>query len=82
MNNHNEFFQFLILLCSTLCIPQSAEHIEYTKMTTTEFLLFVLTANLGRMFLFGVHVVNDLITILVVPECFGLCSYQLSRYTK
>ncbi|MBA0854780.1 hypothetical protein Goshw_004856, partial [Gossypium schwendimanii] len=25
---------------------------------------------------------NDLITIFVAPECFSLCSYQLSGYTK
>ncbi|KAJ6823842.1 RNA polymerase beta'' chain [Iris pallida] len=28
-NNFNEIFQFLILLCSTLCIPLSVEYIAY-----------------------------------------------------
>nr|AKZ30640.1 NADH dehydrogenase subunit 2 [Goodenia brendannarum] len=79
MNNFNEIFQFLILLCSTLCIPLSVEYIECTEMAITEFLLFVLTATLGGMFLCGA---NDLITILVAPECFSLCSYLLSGYTK
>uniref|UniRef100_A0A3Q7IZ26 NADH:quinone oxidoreductase/Mrp antiporter membrane subunit domain-containing protein n=1 Tax=Solanum lycopersicum TaxID=4081 RepID=A0A3Q7IZ26_SOLLC len=78
-NNFNEIFQFLILLCSTLCIPLSVEYIEYTEMAITEFLLFVLTATLGGMFLCGA---NDLITIFVAPECFSLCSYLLSGYTK
>ncbi|RZC63918.1 hypothetical protein C5167_025670 [Papaver somniferum] len=78
-NNFNEIFQFLILLCSTLCIPLSVEYIECTEMAITEFLLFVLTATLGGMFLCGV---NDLITIFVAPECFSLCSYLLSGYTK
>nr|YP_010693984.1 NdhB [Impatiens arguta]YP_010694000.1 NdhB [Impatiens arguta]WCD66677.1 NdhB [Impatiens arguta]WCD66692.1 NdhB [Impatiens arguta] len=78
-NNFNEIFQFLILLCSTLCIPLSVEYIECTEMAITEFLLFVLTATLGGMFLCGA---NDLITILVAPECFSLCSYLLSGYTK
>nr|YP_009687063.1 NADH-plastoquinone oxidoreductase subunit 2 [Klainedoxa gabonensis]YP_009687078.1 NADH-plastoquinone oxidoreductase subunit 2 [Klainedoxa gabonensis]QDW75809.1 NADH-plastoquinone oxidoreductase subunit 2 [Klainedoxa gabonensis]QDW75826.1 NADH-plastoquinone oxidoreductase subunit 2 [Klainedoxa gabonensis] len=78
-NNFNEIFQFLILLCSTLCIPLSVEYIECTEMTITEFLLFVLTATLGGMFLCGA---NDLITIFVAPECFSLCSYLLSGYTK
>nr|QFQ44987.1 NADH-plastoquinone oxidoreductase subunit 2 [Phyllagathis calisaurea] len=78
-NNFNEIFQFLILLCSTLCIPLSVEYIECTEMAITEFLLFVLTATLGGMFLCGA---NDLITIFVAPECFGLCSYLLSGYTK
>nr|YP_010942814.1 NADH-plastoquinone oxidoreductase subunit 2 [Polygonum cognatum]YP_010942830.1 NADH-plastoquinone oxidoreductase subunit 2 [Polygonum cognatum]WLS54131.1 NADH-plastoquinone oxidoreductase subunit 2 [Polygonum cognatum]WLS54147.1 NADH-plastoquinone oxidoreductase subunit 2 [Polygonum cognatum] len=78
-NNFNEIFQFLILLCSTLCIPLSVEYIECTELAITEFLLFVLTATLGGMFLCGA---NDLITIFVAPECFSLCSYLLSGYTK
>nr|WDD57475.1 NADH-plastoquinone oxidoreductase subunit 2 [Ruppia mongolica]WDD57476.1 NADH-plastoquinone oxidoreductase subunit 2 [Ruppia mongolica] len=78
-NNFNEIFQFLILLCSTLCIPLSVEYIECTEMAITEFLLFVLTATLGGMFLCGA---NDSITIFVATECFSLCSYLLSGYTK
>ncbi|KAJ4739862.1 hypothetical protein LUZ62_004319 [Rhynchospora pubera] len=78
-NNFNEIFQFLILLCSTLCIPLSVEYIECTEMAITEFLLFVLTATLGGMFLCGA---NDIITIFVAPECFSFCSYLLSGYTK
>ncbi|KAL0925501.1 hypothetical protein M5K25_003842 [Dendrobium thyrsiflorum] len=48
-------------------------------MAITEFLLFILIATLGGMFLCGA---NDLITIFVAPECFSLCSYLLSGYTK
>ncbi|KAF1876961.1 hypothetical protein Lal_00033886 [Lupinus albus] len=48
-------------------------------MATTEFLLLVLTATLGGMFLCGA---NDFIIIFVSPECFSLCSYLLSGYTK
>ncbi|MFQ6628824.1 hypothetical protein Gotur_007818 [Gossypium turneri] len=48
-------------------------------MTIVEFMLFVLTTTLGGMFLCSI---NDLITIFVAPECFSLCSYQLSGYTK
>ncbi|KAL3733924.1 hypothetical protein ACJRO7_023300 [Eucalyptus globulus] len=78
-NNFNEIFQFLILLCSTLCIPLSIEYIECIEMAITEFFLFVLTTTLGGMFLCGA---NDLITIFVAPECFSLCSYLLTGYTK
>nr|YP_010566582.1 NADH-plastoquinone oxidoreductase subunit 2 [Medicago heyniana]UZC31990.1 NADH-plastoquinone oxidoreductase subunit 2 [Medicago heyniana] len=78
-NNFNEIFQFLILLSSTLCIPLSVEYIECTEMAITEFLLFLLTATLGGMFLCSA---NDLITIFVALECFSLCSYLLSGYTK
>ncbi|KAI4991361.1 hypothetical protein ZWY2020_039732 [Hordeum vulgare] len=38
-----------------------------------------LDPKLGGMFLCGA---NDLITIFVAPECFSLCSYLLSGYTK
>uniref|UniRef100_A0A161GP20 NADH-quinone oxidoreductase subunit N n=3 Tax=Geranium TaxID=4028 RepID=A0A161GP20_9ROSI len=78
-NHFNEIFQFLILLCSTLAIPLSVEYIECTEMAIIEFLLFILTATLGGMLLCGA---NDLITIFVAPECFSLCSYLLSGYTK
>lgn len=78
-NNFNEIFKFLILLCTTLCIPLSVEYIQCTEMTITEFLLFILTAALAGMFLCGA---NDLATIFVALECLSLCSYLLSGYTK
>ncbi|KAK8928997.1 hypothetical protein KSP39_PZI017792 [Platanthera zijinensis] len=79
MNNLNEIIRFLILLCSTLRIPLSIEYIECTKMAITQFLLFLLTTTLRRMFLCGV---NDLITIFVALECFSSCTTILSRFTK
>nr|YP_009498639.1 NADH-plastoquinone oxidoreductase subunit 2 [Isoetes butleri]YP_009499335.1 NADH-plastoquinone oxidoreductase subunit 2 [Isoetes engelmannii]YP_009536137.1 NADH-plastoquinone oxidoreductase subunit 2 [Isoetes graniticola]YP_009555634.1 NADH-plastoquinone oxidoreductase subunit 2 [Isoetes piedmontana]YP_010588284.1 NADH dehydrogenase subunit B [Isoetes lechleri]YP_010588355.1 NADH dehydrogenase subunit B [Isoetes smithii]AWK92321.1 NADH-plastoquinone oxidoreductase subunit 2 [Isoetes tegeti len=75
----NEMFQSLILLCSALCIPLSVEYIQCTKMAIMEFLLLILTATLGGMFLCGA---NDLVTIFVAPECSSLCFYSLSGYTK
>jgi len=48
-------------------------------MPMTEFIIFVLTATIGGMFLCGA---NDLITIFVALECLSLCSYLLSGYTK
>ncbi|KAH9530519.1 hypothetical protein CY35_20G007900, partial [Sphagnum magellanicum] len=66
-------------LCSLLCIPLSVEYIRRTKMPMTEFIIFVITATIGGMFLCGV---NDLITIFVALECLSLCSYLLSGYTK
>ncbi|CAN6446822.1 unnamed protein product [Victoria cruziana] len=64
-NNLNEIFQFLILLCSTLCIPLSIKYIECIEMAITEFLLFVLIVTLRKIFLCGA---NDLITIFIAPE--------------
>ncbi|KAL1174009.1 hypothetical protein V6Z11_A05G451200 [Gossypium hirsutum] len=78
-NNFNKIFQFLILLCSTLCIPLSVEYIECTLMAIAKFLLFVLITTLGGKFLCGA---NNLITIFIAQECFNLCSYLLSGYTK
>uniref|UniRef100_A0A3Q7J7W2 NADH:quinone oxidoreductase/Mrp antiporter transmembrane domain-containing protein n=1 Tax=Solanum lycopersicum TaxID=4081 RepID=A0A3Q7J7W2_SOLLC len=48
-------------------------------MIIREFLLFVLKDTLGEMFSCGA---NNLITIFVAQECFSLCSYLLSGYTK
>lgn len=65
-SNFNEIFQLLILLYSTLCIPPSVEYIEYTEMAT-EFLLFVLIATLGGIFLCDA---NNLIDIFVAQTIF------------
>jgi len=80
-NNVNEIFQFLVLLCSTLCIPLSVEYIECTKMAIIEFLLFILTTTPGGMFLSGS---NDLITIyyLDIPrKMYGLMRLLRNIYS-
>ncbi|KAG6540363.1 hypothetical protein Mapa_018265 [Marchantia paleacea] len=48
-------------------------------MAIPEFLIFILTATVGGMFLCGA---NDLVTIFVSLECLSLCSYLLCSYTK
>nr|BDZ75738.1 NADH dehydrogenase subunit B [Fissidens protonematicola] len=78
-DSFNKLFRILIILCSILCIPLSFDFIECTKLSITEFLIFILTATIGGMFLCGA---NDLITIFVSLECLSLCSYLLSAYTK
>nr|YP_010188880.1 NdhB [Callicladium imponens]QZJ47683.1 NdhB [Callicladium imponens] len=78
-DNFNRIFQIFLALCSILCIPLSINFIECTKLSITEFLIFILTATIGGMFLCGA---NDLITIFVSLECLSLCSYLLSGYTK
>nr|AHZ58019.1 NADH dehydrogenase subunit 2 [Tmesipteris elongata]AHZ58040.1 NADH dehydrogenase subunit 2 [Tmesipteris elongata] len=79
ISSFNDIFRFFLLICSLLCIPLSVDYIRCTKMPVTEFLLFVLTATLGGMFLCGA---NDLISIFVASECLALSSYLLSGYTK
>lgn len=78
-DNFNKIFRIFIALCSILCIPLSIDFIKCTKLAITEFLIFLLTATIGGMFLCGA---NDLITIFVSLECLSLCSYLLSGYTK
>lgn len=78
-DSFNKIFQIFIVLCSILCIPLSIDFIECTKLSITEFIIFILTATIGGMFLCGA---NDLITIFVSLECLSLCSYLLAGYTK
>nr|YP_010917687.1 NADH-plastoquinone oxidoreductase subunit 2 [Encalypta ciliata]UVG41273.1 NADH-plastoquinone oxidoreductase subunit 2 [Encalypta ciliata] len=78
-DNFNKIFRVFIVLCSILCIPLSIDFLKCTKLAITEFLIFILTATIGGMFLCGA---NDLITIFVSLECLSLCSYLLSGYTK
>src|SRR5579875_3242111 len=78
-DNFNKIFQIFIGLCSILCIPLSIDFIDCAKLSITEFIIFILTATIGGMFLCGA---NDLITIFVSLECLSLCSYLLSGYTK
>nr|QWW93083.1 NADH-plastoquinone oxidoreductase subunit 2 [Fossombronia mylioides] len=78
-DSFNRIFRSFIALCSILCIPLSIEYIKCTKMPIPEFLIFILTATVGGMFLCGA---NDLVTIFVSLECLSLCSYLLCGYTK
>jgi NADH:ubiquinone oxidoreductase subunit 2 (subunit N) len=73
-NSFNIIFWLLIALRLLLCIPLFVKYIKCTKMPMTKFLIFVLTATIGGMFLCGI---NDLITIFVALECLSLCSYLL-----
>lgn len=72
-------FRCIIALSSALCIPLSTEYIRRAGMAMSEFLIFLLTATLGGMFLCGA---NDLVTIFVSLECLGLSSYLLAGYAK
>jgi len=78
-DSFNRIFQILIALSSMICIPMALEYTECTGMAIPEFLIFILTATVGGMFLCGA---NDLITIFVCLECLSLCSYLLCGYTK
>nr|QWW93333.1 NADH-plastoquinone oxidoreductase subunit 2 [Notoscyphus lutescens] len=79
IDSFSRIFQILIVLSSVICIPMALEYIECTIMPISEFLIFILAATVGGMFMCGA---NDLITIFVSLECLSLCSYLLCSYTK
>ena len=72
-------FRCLLTLSSALCIPLSTEYIRRSGMTMAEFLIFLITATVGGMFLCGA---NDLVTIFVSLECLSLSSYLLAGQAK
>lgn len=72
-------FRTILTLSSAVCILVSVEYIQRAGMQLAEFLIFVLTATIGGMFLCGA---NDLITIFVSLECLSLSSYLLAGYSK
>ena len=72
-------FRSLICFASMLCIPLSTEYIRRSGMALSEFLIFLLTATVGAMF---VCAANDLVTIFVSLECLSLSSYLLAGYAK
>nr|UPO65506.1 NADH dehydrogenase subunit 2 [Teilingia granulata] len=72
-------FRCILTLSSALCIPLSTEYIRRSGMTNAEFLIFLLTATVGGMFLCAA---NDLVTIFVSLECLGLSSYLLAGQAK
>lgn len=72
-------FRCLITFSSALCIPLSIEYVQRSGVAISEFLIFLLTATLGAMF---VCAGNDLVTIFVSLECLSLSSYLLAGYAK
>lgn len=56
------------------------EYIECTKMAITKFLLFVVIATLGGIFVCGA---NELLTIVRDSNSFNLCcTYYLKIFTR
>jgi NAD(P)H-quinone oxidoreductase subunit 2 len=72
-------FRFILTLATLLCLLISEEYINRSCLSSSEFLLFLLTANISGMFLCGS---NDLISLFVSLECLSLSSYLLTGYSK
>nr|YP_010932377.1 subunit 2 of NADH-plastoquinone oxidoreductase [Hormidiella parvula]YP_010932399.1 subunit 2 of NADH-plastoquinone oxidoreductase [Hormidiella parvula]WKT05953.1 subunit 2 of NADH-plastoquinone oxidoreductase [Hormidiella parvula]WKT05954.1 subunit 2 of NADH-plastoquinone oxidoreductase [Hormidiella parvula] len=72
-------FRLLIAVSSALCLCLSTDYVERAGGSTTEFVLFLLSATIGGMLLSGA---NDLVMVFVSLECLGLSSYLLSGHLK
>jgi NAD(P)H-quinone oxidoreductase subunit 2 len=72
-------FRSLITMSAGLSILISEEYIQRSGMAIAEFLIFLLTATIGGLFLCGA---NDLVTLFVSLECLSLSSYLLAGYSK
>ncbi len=72
-------FRGIILLCTVVTILMSITYIEQTGTALAEFIMILLCATLGAMFLSGA---NELVVIFVSLETLSISSYLLTGYTK
>jgi NAD(P)H-quinone oxidoreductase subunit 2 len=72
-------FRGIIVLSATLTIPMSIRYVEQSGTSLAEFLVILLTATLGGMFLAGA---NELVMIFVALETLSISSYLLTGYMK
>jgi len=79
INNLTTAFRCLITWSVTLCVVIADEYMRRSGMAIGEFLIFILIATLGSLFLCGA---NDLLTLFVALECLSLSSYLLAGYSK
>ena len=72
-------FRGIIALSAIATVPMSIRYVEQTGTSLAEFLVILMTATLGGMFLSGA---NDLVTIFVALETLSISSYLLTGYMK
>jgi NAD(P)H-quinone oxidoreductase subunit 2 len=72
-------FRGIIVLSAAVTVPMAIRYVEQSGTSLAEFLVILLTATLGGMFLSGA---NDLITIFVALETLSISSYLLTGYMK
>lgn len=72
-------FRGIIALSAIATVPMSVRYIEQSGTSLAEFLVILLTATLGGMFLSGA---NDLVMIFVSLETLSISSYLLTGYMK
>lgn len=79
INGLTTTFRCLLTLSVTFSVLISKEYVQRAGIPIAEFLIFLLTATVGGLFLCGA---NDLITLFVALECLSLSSYLLSGCSK
>ncbi len=72
-------FRGIIALSAIATVPMSIRYVEQSGTSLAEFLVIMMTATLGGMFLAGA---NDLVTIFVSLETLSISSYLLTGYMK
>ena len=72
-------FRGIIALSTAVTILMSIRYIEQTGTALAEFIVILLTATLGGMFLSGA---TELVMIFISLETLSLSSYLLRGYTK
>ncbi|MEO1093328.1 MAG: NAD(P)H-quinone oxidoreductase subunit N [Cyanobacteria bacterium J06638_28] len=72
-------FRGIIALSAIATVPMSVRYIEQSGTSLAEFLVILMTASLGGMFLSGA---NDLVMIFVSLETLSISSYLLTGYMK
>ncbi|MGB3312251.1 MAG: NAD(P)H-quinone oxidoreductase subunit N [Nodosilinea sp.] len=72
-------FRGIIVLSAVVTVPMSIRYVEQSGTSLAEFLVILLTATLGGMFLSGA---SELVMIFVSLETLSISSYLLTGYMK
>ncbi|NEQ33079.1 MAG: NAD(P)H-quinone oxidoreductase subunit N [Leptolyngbya sp. SIO4C5] len=72
-------FRGIIVLSAMITVPMSIRYVEQSGTSLAEFLVILLTATLGGMFLSGA---DELVMIFVSLETLSISSYLLTGYMK
>ncbi|NJL47635.1 MAG: NAD(P)H-quinone oxidoreductase subunit N [Leptolyngbyaceae cyanobacterium SM2_5_2] len=72
-------FRGIIALSAAVTVPMSIRYVEQSGTSLGEFLVILLTATLGGMFLAGA---DELVMIFVSLETLSIASYLLTGYMK
>jgi NAD(P)H-quinone oxidoreductase subunit 2 len=72
-------FRGIIVMSAAVTVPMSIRYVEQSGTSLAEFLVILLTATLGGMFLAGA---DELVMIFVSLETLSISSYLLTGYMK